>query len=80
MLTNFMLQKRFLFSLNRKLSSAFILSMIFSLVGLGLNTAVVAGLSRIPFFYEFQIIAKIMASGAIFFYNYYTKRLAFERR
>ena len=80
MLTNFFLQKRFIFTLKRKWHNAFILSIGFSMFGLVLNTFIVALLSRYEFFYSYQIITKVIASGVVFFYNYYSKRLAFEKK
>ncbi len=77
---NFTLQKRYVFTQKGKLSTTFLISMLFSLIGLGLSTLMLAGLNTMPFFYEYQYLTKIIVTGIIFFYNFYTKRFAFERR
>ena len=80
MVLNFVLQKRFVFALKGKLSEAFVKSMLFSLLGLGLSTTMIAGLNEFNFFFQYQYITKVIVTGVIFFYNYYTKRFAFEGR
>lgn len=80
MILNFILQKRFVFSLQRKLGSAFALALLVSLGGLLLSTGIVYTLSRIGFFNEHQYITKLIATGIVFFYNFYFKRFVFEKR
>lgn len=83
MLINFFLQKRFVFDLQRKISIAFILAICVSLVGVSLNTGIVALLSKYEFFMQsglYQILPKIIATGIVFFYNFYMKRYVFEKR
>jgi putative flippase GtrA len=99
MFTNFILQMKFVFDLKRKLNHAFILSVIFSLVGYGLSNLIfnallgksisvfrliVLDFNIIPrihaFFSHNDIIAKIIVTGIIFFYNFYTKRFSFEKK
>lgn len=80
MVLNFILQKRFVFDLQRSVSKAFGLSMLVSFGGMGLSTLIVSGLSRIEFFDTRQYITKIIATGMVFFYNFYLKRYVFEKR
>ncbi len=80
MVVNFILQKRFVFTIKGRLSSTFIMSMVFSIIGLLLSTAMIAGLNRFEFWYKHQYLTKVIVTGTIFFYNFYTKRYAFERR
>ena len=80
MVLNFILQKRFVFSLQRSVSQAFGLSMLVSLGGMGLSTLIVYGLSQIHFFDTRQYITKIIATGMVFFYNFYLKRYVFEKK
>lgn len=80
MIINFVLQKRFVFSLKGSVSRAFILSMVVSLGGLLLSTAIIYSLSGIEFFAGRQYITKLCATGMVFFYNFYFKRYVFERR
>ncbi len=80
MVINFVLQKRFIFSLQRRASSALLLSITFSLIGIGISTLLISYLNKIDFFATYQSITKLLATGLIFLYNFYTKRFAFERR
>ncbi len=80
MLVNFLLQKRFVFELKRKLSSAFIGAMAVSLGGMAINFGIYSFLLRFPFFMENHYFAKLGATGIVFFYNFYMKRYVFERK
>jgi len=80
LIINFILQKKYIFDLNRKLSTAFVISLISSLIGLAISTLFIHNLSKIDFFDKYQIITKALATGLIFFYNFYTKRFAFEKK
>jgi putative flippase GtrA len=78
MILNFFLQKKFVFTLKGRSRIIFIQSMIFSVIGLLLSTLLIGGLNKFNFFYEYQFATKMLVTGIIFFYNYYTKRFAFE--
>jgi len=80
LIINFILQKKYIFDLNRKLRTAFVISLISSLIGLAISTLFIHNLSKIDFFDKYQIITKALATGLIFFYNFYTKRFAFEKK
>ena len=80
MILNFILQKRFVFDLKRSLTSAFLLAMLVSIGGMGLNFLIFTSLLQIPFFNEYDYLAKIGATGVVFFYNFYLKRYVFEKR
>lgn len=77
---NFLMQKRFVFQLKGSANRAFVLSMVVSAVGLLLSTALVYGLTQITFLDKRQYLLKLIATGVIFFYNFYMKRYVFERR
>lgn len=77
---NFYLQKRFIFSLKRSLRSAFAISMVFSVIGWGLGVAMIWFLLKIPLLAAWPVLAKIIVTAVLFFFNFYTKRFAFERR
>ncbi len=77
---NFLLQKRFVFEQKRSTSQAFIGAMLVSLGGLLISTGLIYWLSGYPFFAERQYLAKLLVTGTVFFYNFYFKRFAFERR
>ncbi len=79
-LINFFLQKRFIFLLNRNVVHTFALSLTFSLIGLFLSTLLIYILTQFFFFMRHQYITKFIVTGIIFFYNFYTKRYAFEKK
>lgn len=80
MVINFFLQKKFVFEMNRKVSTAFLMSLAVSLVGILLSTTIIHYLLRLPIFETYPIIAKLIATGIVFFYNFYLKRFAFEKK
>lgn len=77
---NFILQKKFVFSLQRKLNTAFKIAMAVSAGGLMISTTLIYFLVKIEFFEVYQYITKLCATGVVFFYNFYLKRYAFEKR
>ncbi|MBB4078759.1 putative flippase GtrA [Lewinella aquimaris] len=77
---NFFLQRYFVFELRRSLRSAFALSMLVSLGGLLLDASIVYGLHRFPLLGTREWLIKGVATGVVFFYNYYGKRRVFEGR
>jgi putative flippase GtrA len=80
MVVNFLLQKRFVFLLQGSVFTTFVLSFIVSIGGLLLSTAIVYRLTQNPFFWERQYLAKLIVIMIVFFYNFYLKRLVFEKR
>jgi putative flippase GtrA len=79
-LVNFYLQKRFIFELKRKAHHAFVISMLFSVLGWGLGVGMMWLLVKLPVLCDWPILAKIIVTGVLFFFNFYTKRYAFEGR
>ncbi len=80
MVINFLLQKKFVFSLQRSVSQAFMLSLLVSLGGLLLSTGIIYLLNKIIMLTNYQFIIKLIATGIVFFYNFYFKRFVFEKR
>lgn len=80
MVLNFVLQKKFVFSLKGKTGTVFLLSMFFSLIGLTLSTLMISGLNQFQFMFDHQYFTKVLVTGTIFFYNFYTKKFVFEGR
>lgn len=80
MVINFVLQKKFIFELNRKASTVFLLSLAVSLVGIGISTTIIHFMMSVPIVTDFPVIAKLVATGVVFFYNFYMKRFAFEKK
>lgn len=79
-IVNFLLQKHFVFTAQGKLSVLFLRAMLVSIVGLGIDTGIIYLLNRQPFFADHQAITKLVSTGIVFFYNFYFKRYAFERK
>lgn len=77
---NFILHRYFVFSLNRSVSKAFGLTLITSGIGLTLDALIVSGLHRSHIYGEREWLIKGTAMGILFFYNYYSKKYAFEGR
>jgi putative flippase GtrA len=77
---NFMLQKRYVFQLERSAGRAFTLSMLASVGGLLLDTGIVAALNVQPFFAARQWLIKCCSTGVVFIYNFISKRYIFEKR
>ena len=80
MCLNFFLQRRFVFDLNRPLLDAFKLSMAVSFGGMALSTSIVYALNAVSPLNDSQWLIKLIATGLVFFYNYFMKRYAFEKR
>ncbi len=79
-LVNFVLQRKFIFDPKRKIRHAFLLSLGFSMIGIGISTLLIYLLSQMAFFDLYPFITKLLVTGIMFFYNYYTKQIAFEKR
>lgn len=77
MVVNFVLQRRFVFNVTRGLKISFILSLLFSIGGIFLGAGIIYLLTELAFFIAYPLIAKIIAMGVVFFYNYETKKIAF---
>ena len=80
LLTNFFLQKSFVFELKRTVSKTFQPSLSFSLLGLIISSVLIYALSQVEFFLDYLILTKVLVTGIMFAYNFYTKRFAFERK
>ena len=79
-LVNFVLQRKYIFESRRKVRTSFLISLGFSLIGISISTFFIYLLSQIPFFDLYPFITKLLVTGIMFFYNYYTKQIAFEKR
>lgn len=80
MVANFLLQRFFVFKLERPVLKVFAMAMGFSLLGLLLSSFIFSNLIKIPFLDDNHYLAKVMTSGIIFFYNFYLKRFSFEKK
>ena len=77
---NFLLQRAFVFDQKGKTWSTFLFSIGISVGGLLISTLLIHVLNQYSWFYEHQLVTKILATGILFFYNFFLKRYAFERR
>jgi putative flippase GtrA len=55
------------------------LSMSFSAAGIGISTFFIYLFNKNAFLDHHQYLTKLLVMGIMFFYNFYTKRLAFEK-
>jgi putative flippase GtrA len=79
MVINFFFQKRFVFSLQGSVFRTFLMSIMISMGGLLISTSIVYGLTQFQFYWERQYLTKLFAIMLVFFYNFYLKRLVFEK-
>ena len=77
---NFLLQRRYIFELQRRARTAFLYSIAVSVGGLALSTLLVWWLGHYSFFNSYEPLKVLTVSGLLFFYNFYGKRFSFERR
>ncbi len=80
MVINFFLQKKYIFELKRSVNIAFIISLFVSVGGIGISTIIIHFLNKSEMLAGNQYIIKAIATGTVFFYNFYMKRFAFEKR
>ena len=80
MVINFFLQKKYIFELKRSVNIAFIISLLVSVGGIGISTIIIHFLNNSEMLAGNQYIIKAIATGTVFFYNFYLKRFAFEKR
>lgn len=80
MTINFFLQKKYVFDLQRNQVWAFVLSIVFSFVGLFLGGLLMQHLAKMDLFIEYLFVAKLIVIGAKFIFNYFTKRWIFEKK
>jgi len=79
-LLNYLLQRWFIFESHRKQSTIFFMAMAISGFGYLLSLLLVYGLDHVSFFHQHQLLLKFVEKGIFFFYNFYFKRFAFEKR
>ena len=77
-IVNFLLQKKYIFELNRKVQHAFLFSISFSVISLLLSTGLIYLLSFVQIWEAYPIVPKIITTGVIFFFNFFSKKYAFE--
>jgi len=79
-LTNFILRKRFVFTLKRTVSKAFSLSLSFSLFGMLISSIFMFLLTKLPYFIEYLLLTKLLITSLLLIYNFYANRFAFEKK
>jgi len=83
MFINFLMQKKFIFQTNRNVWMVFFLTVLVSLGGLWLGRIIMSVIGDWAIWETyswFKIFPKIIETALIFFYNFFMKRFAFEKR
>ncbi len=80
MIINFFLQKKFVFELKRKATTAFILSILTSVAVMTLGAFTIVQLNKIEYLAAHISIAKILVIGMKFGLNFLIKTWVFEKR
>ena len=79
-IVNFSLQKKFVFSMQREARKILLMAIGVSVIGLGLSNLIIWLLIKYPFFIKYQYATKLVATGLVFFWNFYMKRFVFEKK
>lgn len=77
MVLNFILQRKFVFNVTRGLKTSFLLSLLFSIGGIFLGAGIIYMLTMVSLMATYPLVAKVLAIGVVFFYNFQTKKIAF---
>lgn len=80
LLTNFYLQRNYVFNPSKRWYTSLVLSVLFSLIGLGIGTGLIYLMTNFTMLSEQPLIAKVISTATIFFYNYFTKKVAFGHK
>lgn len=80
MILNFVLQRYFVFDLERNIRRTFALAMAISTGGLVASTGLIYYLDQVAYLSERQYMLKAIVTSLLFFYNFYLKRYAFEKK
>ena len=80
MVLNFVLQRYFVFDMERNIRKTFALAMAISTGGLVISTILIHYLDQIAYLSERQYALKAIVTSLLFFYNFYLKRYAFEKK
>ena len=83
MVINFFMQKQLVFENNRKLWITFIMTTMVSIGGLALGSLIIHFIGDWQIWTihpSLKIVPKIIETGILFFYNFFLKRFAFEKR
>ena len=80
MISNFLLQKKFVFSTKRNIYLIFFMTIGFSVASFLLNQWLFSWLrNNFEFLSQHTYISKVIVTGIMFIFNFYTKRFSFER-
>jgi len=80
MLVNFAVQNKYVFLRERRLLTVFLLSMAVSVIGIVLGGILMGWIQKFTFWSSHLYLAKLLVTACVFFYNFYLKRFAFEKR
>jgi putative flippase GtrA len=79
-ISNLMLQRNWVFRLERSNLHVFWRLSVTVPIGLTIGAVSVYLLAQIPLIYEYKILAKVITSILLFVYNYYSRRWVFQRK
>lgn len=77
LIINFILQYRYVFTPTNTLRKAILLTLCFSACGVLLGTAIIYLLTGHTPLAQFPVVAKVITVAVIFFYNFFTRKIAF---
>lgn len=80
MISNFIIQRNFIFQKNRTISASILWSFSFSILSIVLAGSLVHFLYKVSFFQEYPVVMKVCVSAIFFLFNFYTKQYAFEKK
>ncbi len=80
LLTNFFLQKKYVFNPSNSWYTSLLLSTLFSILGLAIGTGLIYIMTTYTVLSEQPLTAKVISTAIIFFYNYFTKKIAFGHK
>lgn len=80
MISNFLLQKRFVFATNRNIYLVFFMTLSFSILGFFVNQWLFSILrDKVEYLSQHTFITKVIVTVMMFLFNFYTKRFSFEK-
>lgn len=76
-LTNFTLQKKFVFHPTNSLPTSFFLASVFAAISISLGSAILFGLNHNEYLLSQPLLSKILVSAALMAFNYLSRCVAF---
>tara|TARA_Y100000591_G_scaffold330407_1_gene361343 strand:- start:6173 stop:6550 length:378 start_codon:yes stop_codon:yes gene_type:complete len=74
---NFSIQRKYVFKSKKKINATIRLGILFSSLGLLFSSGILYGLNLFPFFLNRQYLSKLIVTGILTIYNFFTTRYIF---